>query len=174
MPAMITYFRNTPNTIQSPDDDNRFKIGYSGDGGPPMDANERLARLETSFGHMQNDLRDIKTELHNTKWWFLSTIFTILFGVAGVVYWQSSWYQHSLDQSREEWKATLAAQKAEQDRKDAEWKAAQDKKDAEWKAAQDKRDAEWNARMDKNEARWDRMLDELHSQDKRISKIESK
>ena len=132
------------------------KMVKNGEGGPPMDTNERVTRLEASFEHMKKDLSDLKIMV-------VGGVFTILFGVAGVVYWQGTWFQHSLDQSREELKTTLAVQKAEQDRKDAEWKAAQDK-----------RDAEWNARMDKNEARWDRMLNELHSQDKRISKIESK
>ncbi|MBR4742026.1 MAG: hypothetical protein IK079_03930 [Desulfovibrio sp.] len=113
-----------------------------------MDTNARLARLETSFEHMQSDLREIKAELRGTKWWVIGSAIGSVAVIIAVVFGLGSWIQFGMTQIT--------------DRMDR------------IETKMDQREAEWREKEDRHNAEWKEMLKELSSQDKRISKIEAK
>lgn len=139
------------------------------DGGPPIDSDTRLTRVETLCESLQSnmqdvrsDIRDIRSEMRNMRLniqsemsslrkWILATGVAIVVGIGGIVASQITWYTYSLDRNRDEWKLEQAENKANFER--------------------------MMKKIDEQGARIDAHLAELrelrHEHDKRLYKLES-
>ena len=111
--ANVHYFDNyvkgvVKNSDKTKNNDYSHPI-YNG-GEPPMGTNldTRVANLEISVRHMQNDITEIRsdirniwTEFHSLRRWIVGVGISVVLGLGAIVIGQATWFQLSLDRNWE-------------------------------------------------------------------------
>lgn len=58
---------------------------------PSPETDRRLTVMETNFGYINEDLKDIKKEISKSTWWLISTLLSVLVASFSLAFWVGSW-----------------------------------------------------------------------------------
>ena len=58
---------------------------------PSPETDRRLAVMETNFGYINEDLKDIKKEISKSTWWLITTLLSVLVASFSLAFWVGSW-----------------------------------------------------------------------------------
>jgi hypothetical protein len=81
----------------------------NGNGGIPPAMSERAAKIEArldgidfTLTEIKVDIRDLRAEVGQLRWWILGSIISFIAVVTAVAAFQASWFQNSIAQTKEE------------------------------------------------------------------------
>lgn len=58
---------------------------------PSPETDRRLTVMETNFGYINEDLKDIKKEISKSTWWLITTLLSVLLASFSLAFWVGSW-----------------------------------------------------------------------------------
>lgn len=157
------YLSSTGSVIENTGDtlgENSYSDGDQG--GPPMDTEGRIVRMEVITSEIRKELTAIKTEIRELRYWIVGIAISLTGIFVAFSQYQATWIQHSADHHWE--LAQKAIDKidtklATSEQKFNAWMAKSEQEHKKWMAESEQKHKEWMKQLEDKNEKWMDSLD---------------